>query len=161
VLEVGDALVGSAHRGLAGPEQAIRMRGAILRDPQVVGVHAGVLVVEVLVIAEDHSDRRVDDLTAHAVAILVGDARVRVPTAAVEFLELHAEDRDLLGLLAGGGNEAERHRRLHARDHEEIAALVVGGEIRRSVAVLGVDPVDIGVGGLGDVRVGRHDGPCH
>ncbi len=63
---------------------------AVLGDPAVVGVEAGLLVVEVRVVAEHHADGRVDDLGGDAVAILVGEARVGIPAAAVQVLEAHA-----------------------------------------------------------------------
>src|ERR1700687_2436758 len=86
------------------------MRGAVLADPQVVRVEAGLLVIEVAMVAEDHPDRRVDDLGGDAVAILVGHARVGIPTTAMHLLALCANRLELLGVLAGGGSERDVNR---------------------------------------------------
>ena len=66
-------------------------------------------------VAEHHADGRVDDLGGDAVAVLVGDARVGIPAAAVQLLEAHAGDADLLGGLAGRRDQAHRHRLRQAR----------------------------------------------
>ena len=92
-------------------EQPLRRERAVLGDPAVVGLEAGVLEVDVAVVAQHHADRRVDDLGGHAVAVLVGEAGRRVPAAAVQVLELVAGLADLLGRLAGGGRRAEDDRR--------------------------------------------------
>ena len=47
---------------------------AVLRDPQIVGVEARLLVVEVGMIAEDHADAGIDHFGGDAVAILIGHA---------------------------------------------------------------------------------------
>src|SRR5581483_9506062 len=163
-LQVFDALLGRAHRRLPGAEKPVRMGRAVLRHPAVVGVEAGLLVVEVLVVAELHADRRVDDLGGDAVAFLVGEAGLRVPAAAVQVLELHAHHADLLRGLAGGGHQAHGDGRLHAVDDEEVAdVLAAVDHLGRLVAPRRVDVVDVGARRLGDVRVGRDDGiaqPC-
>ena len=83
---------------------------AVARHPPVVGLHAGVLVVEVGVVAQHHADGRVDHLAADAVAVLVAEAGLGVPAAAVQLVEHDAEHGDLLGRLAGGRHQAHGHR---------------------------------------------------
>ena len=138
-------------------EQPVRMRGAVLGDPLVVGVEARVLEVEVGMVAEHHADGRVEDLGRHAVALLIGEPRLGIPAAAVHVLEAGAEHRQLLGALAGGGDEAHRDRLVDALDDEEVAALRVADDVGRAVLKRRVDPVDVRVRRLGDVRVGGDD----
>ena len=84
---------------------------AELGDPLVVRVEARVLVVAVGVVAEDHADRRVDDLGDHAVGVLVVQAGLGIPAAAVQVLEpLVDVEADLLGRPTRGGDEPERRR---------------------------------------------------
>jgi hypothetical protein len=49
-------------------------------------------------VAEDHPDGGIDDLCGDAVAILIGEAKVGIPSALVEVFELGAEDAQLLGV---------------------------------------------------------------
>jgi len=149
------------HRGLADAEQAFGVRGAVAGEPAVVRVAAGLLVVEVAVVADRHPDRRVDHLGGDAVAGLVGDARFGVPAAAVEVLEARAHQADLLRRLAGSRDDAEGDRRLHPFDHEDVAHALDVLDVRRAVAELRVDVVDEGVRRLGHVRVGRDDRVGH
>ena len=100
------------------------MRGAVFGDPEVVGVEAGLLVVEVLVIAQHHADGGIEDLGRHAVALLIGEPRVGVPAAAVHVLERHAVRADLLGRLARRCDEAHRDRLAHPVDDEHVAAVI-------------------------------------
>src|SRR6185436_19684532 len=111
-LEVLDALARRAHRGLTDAEEPLAVRRAVFGDPAVVGVEAGLPVVEVAVVADGHADRRVEDLGGDAVALLVGEARLGIPAAAMEVLEARVEEADLLGRLARRGDDAERHRGL-------------------------------------------------
>src|ERR1039458_6889793 len=99
-LEVGDAFGRRTERCLAGTEQACRLRGTVGGDPAVVGVEAGLLVVAVAVVADLHADSWVDDLGAHAIALLVGHSRFRVPAGPVKVAEAHAHYPYLLGRLA-------------------------------------------------------------
>ena len=92
-LQIADPVVDRAHRGLADAEQTVRMRRGVLADPAVVGREARVLEVEVRMVAQHHADRRVQDLRGHAVAILIGQPRVRIPAAPMEILEPDAEHR--------------------------------------------------------------------
>src|SRR5262245_3798091 len=160
-LEIGDRLGDAAHRRLSDPEQTLGVAARVLRDPQVVGVEAGLLVGEVPVVAEHHADGRVEDLAGHSVALLVGEPRVRIPAAAVHLVELGAEDGDLLRGLPGRGDQAHRDRLLHAVDHEDVAELLVADHPRRAVAEGGLDPARVGVGGLGDVGIGGEDREVH
>jgi hypothetical protein len=139
----------------------IGVRGAVLPHPLVEGVHAGALVVEVGVVAEDHADRRVEDLAGDPVAVLVGEPRVRIEPAGVPVVEAAAEP-DVLRLLAGRGDEADREERvLHPRDHVSVADSVLVDDVRGAVAVRRVDVARVGLGVLGDVRVGRVDRVHH
>ncbi len=70
-----------------------------LGEPQVVRVEAGLLVVGVGVVAEQHPDRRVQHLDRDAVAILLDEARLRVPTARVQLVPADVQVR--ADLLAG------------------------------------------------------------
>ena len=124
---------------------------AELREPQVVGVEAGLLVVEVGMIAEHHADGRIDDFRRDAVALLVGHARLGIPSAAMQVLELDAEHGELLGALAGGGGQADRDRAAHPVDHEDVAEFFVAYHPRRDVFELVIDPIDVSAGRLGDV----------
>ena len=84
---------------------------AVLGDPAVVGVEAGLLVVDVGVVAEHHADRRVDDLGGDAVAVLVGAAGPPGPSRrGAGPRSATPSTRDLLGRLAGGGDQAHRDR---------------------------------------------------
>src|SRR5438874_710823 len=159
--DVLDALRGRAHRGLSDAEQAVRVRRAIRAEPAVVGVAAGLLVIEVAVVADGHADGRIDDLGRDAVALLVGHPRLGIPTAAVEILEARAHEADLLRRLARGGDDAERDRHLEPLDHEDVAHPLDVLDVRRAVAELRVDVVDERVRRLGDVRVGRDDRMAH
>ena len=117
-LEVVDAFLDGAHGGLPAADQAVRRMGAVGLEPAVVGVEAGLLVVEVGMVADQHADRGIDDLGGHAVLVLVGEPRRGIPAAAVQILEFRAPYADVLGRHAGGGDQAHRHRRLHAVDDD-------------------------------------------
>src|SRR5438552_3225139 len=95
------------------------------------------------------------------VARLIGHARLGVPAAPVEVLEARAHQADLLRRLAGGRDDAERDRRLHPLDDEDVAHPFDVLEVRRAVAELRVDVVEVGVRGLGHVGVGRDDRVGH
>jgi hypothetical protein len=155
-VQVAHAILGRAHRGLADAEEPVGERRAVLRDPAVVRLHAGVLVVEVLVVAEHHAHGGVEDLADDAIAVLVCGSLRRVPPAAVQLVEGDAHHRDLLGRLPRGGHEAHGHGlALEAGDHEDVTGGVVPVHVGRSIAEGRIDAVDVGVGRLGDVRVGR------
>ena len=160
-LEVVDAFLDGAHRGLAEPDQAVRRMGAVGLEPAVVGVEAGLLVVEVGMVADQHADRRIDDLGGHAVLVLVGKPRRGIPAAAVQVLEFRAPYADVLGRHAGGGDQAHRHRRLHAVDEVDVAHAFLVDDVRRLLAPRRVDVVDVAVGRLGDVGVGGNRAPVH
>ena len=103
-------------------------------------------------------DGRVDDLAAHAVAVLVGQAGVGVPAAPVQLVEVHAQHGDLLGRLARRGHQAHGHRASAIPGiTKQVAGLVVVAQVRGPVAERRVDVVDVAVRRLGDVRVGRED----
>ena len=156
-FEIADPVLDRAHRGLSDAEQTVRVRRRILADPLVVRREARVLEVEVRMIAQHHADGRVEDLRGHAVAILIDQPRVRIPAAAMELLEPDAEHGQVLGPLPGRGHETHRNGLREPLDDEEIAALRIAHDVRRAIAELRVDPVDVGVGRLGDVRVGGDD----
>src|SRR6185437_8670563 len=105
--------------------------------------------------------RGIDQLGADAVAILVGQPHLRIPAALVQVVELGAADADVLGIDAGRGDQAERHRRLHAVDDEGVAHLVEGDDLGRPVAVGRVDIVAVAVRRLGNVRIGGNRAPVH
>ena len=156
-----DAFLRRAERRLADAQEAVRMCAAVLREPEVVGVEAGVLVVEVGVVAEHHADRRVDDLGRHAVAVLVGQPRVRIPAPAVHVLEPRPEHGQLGGILARAGHQAHGNGPRQALDDEQVSALVVPHDTRGAVLEAAIDAVHVRVRRLGDVRVGRDDGSGH
>jgi hypothetical protein len=91
-----------------------------------------VLEVEVRMVAQHHADRRVQDLRGHAVAILIGEPRVRIPAAPMEILEPDAEHGQLLGTLAGRGTRPIGIGFESPVDDEEIAALRVTHDVRRA-----------------------------
>ena len=155
-LEIRDPVLGRAHRGLAESDQPLGRERAELGDPLVVRAEAGGLVVAVGVVAEDHPDRRVHHLCAHAVDVLVREARFGIPTAAVQLVEgVAAVEPDLLGRSTGRGDEPHRHERLAVVHEHDVAERLVVLEARRAVAVRGIDAVDVRARRLGDVRVGR------
>src|SRR5204862_4738105 len=90
-------------------------------------------------------------------ALLIGEARVRVPAPAMQLLETGAEDRQIFRALAGGSDEAHRDRLVEAVDDVEIAALRIVDHVRRAIAEARVDPLDVRAGRLGDVRVRGDD----
>src|ERR1700693_4635512 len=90
LAQIRDSFVDRSHRSLPGPYQSIGMRGAVLAYPEVVSVEACLLVVEVAMVAEDHTDGGVDHLSGDPVAILVGHARIRIPSALMQLIELCA-----------------------------------------------------------------------
>ena len=155
-LEIRDAVLGGAHRGLPESDQPIGRERAELGDPLVVRTEARGLVVAVGVVAQDHPDRRVHHFRAHTVDVLVREARFGVPAAAVQLVErVPAVEPDLLGRSTGRGDEPHRHERLTVVHEHDVAERLVMLEARRAVAVRGVDAIDVGAGRLGDVRVGR------
>ena len=160
-VQVGDAGLDRTHRRLPDAEQPVRVGRAVLGDPQVVGVEAGLLVLEVGMVAEHHADGRVEDLRAHAVALLVGQAGLGVPAAAVQVLEAGAEHRELLGLLAGGRDEPHGNRLVEPVDDEHVPPLGVAHQPRRAVLEAVVDAVDVRARRFGDVRVGGDDRGRH
>src|SRR5947208_7442268 len=161
-LEILDALLGGAHRGLPAAEEPVGMARGVLRVPAVVRLEARPLVVEVLVVADLHADGGVQHLGRDAVAQLVGEAGFRVPAAAVQAFEPHSGDPDLFRRLARRRHQAHRHRRLHPGDDEQVADVFAHElEMRSLIAPLGVDAVDVGVGRLGDVRIGGDHGKVH
>ena len=99
----------------------------------------------------------VDDLGGHAVLVLLADARVRVPAARVHLLEADAGGADLLGRLPGGRDQPHGHGVVEPVAEEGVAELLDVPHLRGQVLPLGVDEVDVGVGGLADVAVGGDD----
>jgi hypothetical protein len=156
-LEVSDAVGDRAHRRLARADEPVGMGGAVLGDPQVVGVEARLLEIDVGMVAEHHADRRVEHLGRDAVALLVREARRRVPAATVHVVKARAELRQLLRRLARGGDQAHRDRLVDALDDEEIPALRIPDHVQRAVPEARLDPRRIGVRRLRDVRVGGDD----
>src|ERR1700722_16372292 len=62
LAQIRDSPLDRSHRSLTGSYQTIGMRGAVLAYPQVVSVEACLLVVEVAMVAEDHTDGGVNHL---------------------------------------------------------------------------------------------------
>ncbi len=137
------------------------MRVAIFSDPQVVGVEAGFLVVEVAMVTQHHPDGGIDDLGGDAVAILVGHPRVGIPSAAMHLLEFAATDFEILGIAAGRGGKPDIHRTREILDDKHVAELVVADHARRGIFIFGIDPIDVGPGGLGDMRIGGDNRLLH
>ncbi len=153
--EIRDAVRGRAHGGLPDAEETVGVRAAVLGEPAVVGIHARLLVVQVGVAAEHQADRRVEHLGPHPVAVLVGEACLGVPAAAVPFLEA-SRGPDVLRALARGRNEPHGERALReTRDHVDVAARVVVGDVRCLLAERRLDVLSVRVRVLGDVGVGR------
>src|SRR5271156_2218991 len=154
LAEIFDAFLDRTHRGLAGAYQSVGMRGAVLAYPKVIGIEAGLLVVEVAMVAENHADGRVDDFGGDAVAILVRHARVGIPSALMQLLELRAGGPEIFRVLAGGGGERDVNRTREVLDDKDVAELLVMNHVRSSILILVIDSIDIGVGRLGDMGVG-------
>src|SRR5262249_12350316 len=110
---------------------------------------------------EHHADGRIQDLRAHAITVLVAQARCRVPATAVQVLEAGTEHRQLLGLLAGGGDEPHGDGLVEPVDDEHVAAFGVADQLLRAVLEAPVDAVDVGAGRFRDVRVGGDDRRGH
>ncbi len=105
-MKFGDAILGRAHRNLSQAMQPVGRLGAIFSQPAVVGFEAGLLEVEVRVIAQQHADGGIDHLGADAVPVLIGEAVLGVPAAAPEIGEGDAAGGDLRWLLAGSRQQA-------------------------------------------------------
>jgi hypothetical protein len=159
--KVGDAVRHRAHRGLAHADEAIGVRATELGDPEVIGVEAGLLVVEVGVIADHHPYGGIDDLRRDPVAVLIGEAGVGIPAAAVQLLEADAPHGQLARVLTRRRDEPHGYGLGHAVDHEDIASLGVPHDVRRAVAEAPVDAVHVGARRLGHVRVGGDDRGAH
>ena len=157
LAQVLDALLHRPHRGLPDADEAVGVRSAVLRDPAVIGVEACVLVVEIRVIAEHHPDGRIEDLGADPVHVLLAEPRLGIEAARVHVLHPGAEHPELLGGLAGGGDEPHRDGLVHSVDDEEVAALGIAHDVGRPVAEAPVDAVDIRARRLGDVRIRGDD----
>ena len=137
----------------------------ILGDPAVVGLEARVLVVEVGVVAEQHADRRVDHLGAHAVAVLVGRGAPRDPTRRGAAPSNRAPNivSSSAGLPAAATRPIGIGLSMPSMTNRSprFGSWTMRGARSRKRAV---DAVDVGAGRLGDVRVGgddrlRHDTP--
>ncbi len=137
------------------------MRRAVLGDPEVVGVEAGLLVVEVAMVAEHHADVGIDDFGGDAVAILVGHPRVGIPSAAMHLVELRAYRSQLARILARGRRERDVDRTREVLDDEHVAELLVVNHVRRRILVLVIDSIDVSVWRLGDMRIGGDDWLLH
>ena len=132
------------------------------RDPLVVGVEAGLLVVDVGVVAQEHPDRRVEHLGLDAVAVLLGQPGHRIPAARVQLVPADIDVRaDLVPAAAGGGHHAVRDHRAPVVDRHGRAHHVVRDRDRRPVAVGRIDERQVAVAGLGDVGVGGDGGEGH
>src|SRR5208337_1006728 len=107
LAEIRDSFLNGTHCSLPASYQPVGMRGAVLAYPQVVGVEAGLLVVEVAMVAEHHADGWVDDFGGDAVPILVGHARVGIPSAPMHLFELRAYRPQLACVLACCGGESD------------------------------------------------------
>ncbi len=130
------------------------MRRAVLANPQGVLVEARLLVIEVTMVAEDHPDRRVNDLGGDAIAILIGHARVGIPSAAMHLLELCANRLELAGVFASRCRQRDVDRAWKILDQKNVAELLVMNHVRGGVFVLRVDPVHVGTGRFGDMGIG-------
>src|SRR5690606_22802525 len=117
------------------------------------GVHARLLVSEVLVVADQHPDRGIEDLAADAVTGLVGSTGLRVPARAVQLVERLAERLQLVRRDAGRGQRADGDRLVHAGDDVQVALGVVVHDVGRVVPEGGGDEAGVAVWRLGDVRV--------
>jgi hypothetical protein len=135
------------------------MRTAEFSDPKIVSVEAGFLVIGVGVVAQHHSDARVDDLRVDAIAVLVCHSRLRIPTAALQIGEFHGRrgTRQLLGRLARRGHEANRNGILHSGDLKNIATLFVMNNARSVGLIFLVDTRQICIRRFHDMRVGGND----
>jgi hypothetical protein len=112
-------------------------------------------------VAQHHADRGVKQLGLDAVAVLVGEAGGRVPAAAMQLLEFGAAHLQILGVLASGGDQPHGDRLVEAVDDEGVAELLGAHQMRRALAELGIDEVEIAVGRLGYVRIRRYRLCCH
>ena len=72
-----------------------------------------------------------------------------------------ADERDVLRPFARGRDQPHRNRLLHAGDDEQIADALLVHHVRRAIAIARLDVLAVGVGRLGDVRIGRDDSVVH
>src|ERR1700739_133434 len=79
----------------------------------------------------------------------------------MQLLEFGAAPAQVARVLAGGGHQAHGNGLLEALDDENVAVPVRMRQARRSLAVLGLDVVDIAVRRLRDMIVGRYRLPGH
>src|ERR1700685_3615332 len=153
LAQIRDSFLDRSHRSLPRPDQTVGMRGAVLAYPEVVGVEAGLLVIEVAMVAEDHADRRIDHFGGDAIAILIGHARVGIPSAAMHLRKLRADRPQLARVLARGRCQRDVDRTREVLDDEHIAQLLVVDHVRSGILILVIDSIDVSVGWLGDMRV--------
>ena len=147
-----------AQRGLAEADRAASgAYVAELGDPPVVRLEARVLVVDVGVVAQQHADRRVDDLGRDAVAVLVAEPRAPDPS------RRDAARRTACRCRAGlrrSGRPAAATSQNGTSDCPlsiSITSPSVSSWCRRGARsrYARIDAVEVGVGRFGDVRVGR------
>ena len=149
------AFVDAAQRGLPQPDQPTRGVALELRDPQVVGVEARLLVVRVGMVAEQHPDRRVEHLDGHPVEVLLDQSGGRIPTAGVQLIPTHERERvDALRRASRGGDHPVRDPSQATVDLHDRTHRVVGECPWGPVPEVRIDSIDVAVTRFGDVRVG-------
>ena len=104
-------------------------------------------------VADHHSDRRIDELGRNAILLLVRNAELGVPAALPQVFEGDAVCRDLRRILAGGGHQPHRNWRPHTIDDESIANLVDPLDARRAITEFGINVINIAMRRFGDVRI--------
>ena len=130
-------------------------------DPAVVGGKAGRLVVEILVIAQQHANSGINDFGSNAVARLILHASVRIPAASMQLAEFDPRSGDLVRRLAGRGDQPQMNRLFHAVDLKHVAIAFGGNNARRLVAPGAINMRGVGVWCFGNVRVSRNNRVSH
>ncbi len=146
-----DAPLDRGHGQLRHAKQAVGRGLAISLQPAVIGRHAGLLVFEIGVIAQNHANRGIDDFGTDAIEILVRRAQCPVPATAVQFIEFSAAHAQGARILAGRGHQTDGNGFFHAFDDIDIAVLFIVDQMRRTITKAGIDMVNITIGWLGNM----------
>ena len=152
--EIRDRFLDRAHRRLTKAIDAIGSFADVGFQPAIVGLHAGVLVIGVLQVADQHADGGIDEFGGDAVLVHIGDTVFRIPAAAVQFGEPVTFDADVFRSLAGRCQRIQPDRIGEALDQIFVAtAFLVIDDMRRAIAIGRVDEIDIAVRRLDNMRI--------
>jgi hypothetical protein len=118
-------------------EQALWSRAEVLRQPVVVGPHAGQLKPGIPQVEQAHAEARIQHLGLDAVRVHVSQARHRIPAAAAHLVERH--DRAGSPAVAGTAKSHVRDTCAVLEEHR-LAAVLERHDPGDAIAVRGADP---------------------